>query len=327
MAIRLSVGFYQSGSISEVVRLAQLAESLGFEGLWLNDAQCRWRDVYVSLAAIAVSTSRIELGPSVTNPLTRHLTVTASAMYSLHELAGGRARMGIGIGDAAVKDVGKRPTRTSDLARAIETIRKLWTGSEVSLDGANSRLWYAAGSPRSIPVYIAGSGPRMVKLAGQIADGVLLNVGAEPNYIQSALAGLEEGARSVGRTRRDMIVAARIPTCVSDDPDAKRYVRSRVGVAFLRRMPADLDERDLEAVKKIRRDYDPQDHLRLNAAYAEHVTGSLVDKFALAGRPEECLERARALVKTGVDELNLTFMHPDTESLLRTFARRIIEKL
>ncbi|MBI3057743.1 MAG: LLM class flavin-dependent oxidoreductase [Deltaproteobacteria bacterium] len=155
----------------------------------------------------------------------------------------------------------------------------------------------------------------------------MLNVGAEPTYIQSALGSVEEGARSVGRARRDMIVAARIPTCVSDDPDAKRYVRSRVGVAFIHRVPAGLDERDLEAVEKIRRDYDPQDHLRLNAAYAEHVTDSLVGKFALAGRPEECLEKVRALVNTGIDELNLTFMHPDTENLLRIFVRRIIEKL
>lgn len=327
MTIRLSVGFYQSGPLEEVVRLAQLAESLGFEGLWLNDAQCRWRDVYVSLGAIAASTSRIVLGPSVTNPLTRHLTVTASAMYSLHELSGGRARMGIGVGDAAVKDVGKRPVSLSELARATEAIRGLWAGNEIPLDGVRSRLWYAAAWARSIPVYFAGAGPRLLRLAGQIADGVLLNVGAEPAYIQSALGSVEEGARSAGRTRRDIFIAARIPTCVSDDPDAKRYVRSRVGVAFLRRVPAGLDERDLEAVKKIRRDYDPQDHLRLDAAYAEHVTDSLVDKFALAGRPEQCLEKTRSLIKTGIDELNLTFMHPDTENLLRLFTRRIVEKL
>src|ERR1043166_7254461 len=134
MATRFSVGFFQSGPIQEVVRLAQLAESLGFDALWLNDAQCRWRDVHVSLAAIGVSTSRIVLGPSVTNAVTRHPTVTASAMYSLHELTGGRARMGIGIGDAAVKDIGKRRSRVSDLARAIESIRELWAGNEASLE-------------------------------------------------------------------------------------------------------------------------------------------------------------------------------------------------
>ena len=80
-------------------------------------------------------------------------------------------------------------------------------------------------------------------------------------------------------------------------------------------------------MERIRQNYDPQEHLRLNAAYAKHVTDSLVDKLALAGRPEECLERVRALAKTGIDEMNLTFMHPDTESLLRTFAQRILSRL
>ena len=198
MAIRFSVGFFQSGPIQEVVRLAQLTESLGFDGLWLNDAQCRWRDVYVGLAAIGVSTSRIVLGPSVTNPVTRHATVTASAMYSLHELTGGRARMGIGIGDAAVKDIGKRPVRIDDLARAVEAIRELWAGNDVPLEEVRSRLSYATSAPRFIPIYIAASGPKLLRSAAQIGDGLILNAGVEPKYIQSALA---ESKRSVDRGR------------------------------------------------------------------------------------------------------------------------------
>ncbi len=325
--MQLSVGFYQSGPVTEALQRARLVESLGFDGMWLNDAQCRWRDVYVTLAAAAGSTSRIFLGPSVTNAMTRHLTVTASAMYTLDELTAGRARMGIGIGHAAVKDIGKRPTNIAHLTEAVQTIRKLWAGREVIIDGFCSRLWYAEVSPRSIPVYIAASGPRMIRLAGEIADGILLNVGAEPAYVRSALCGLEDGARAAGRSLEDIRVAARIPACISDDPDARRYVRPCVGVVVLRKAPSDLEEKDRQAVERIRQSYNPQEHLRMNAAYAEHVTDSLVEKFALAGRPEECLERVRALAKTGIDEINLTFMHPDTENVLRTFAQRILSRL
>jgi 5,10-methylenetetrahydromethanopterin reductase len=326
MTVKLTVGLFQSGPVTEVVRLAQVAESLGFDGLWLNDAQCRWRDAYVTLGAIGAGTRRLVLGPSVTNPVTRHLTVTASAMYSLHELTGGRARMGFGIGDAAVKEIGKRPVALRDLAQAADVIRRLWRGEEVPLDGARPRLSYAGGA-EAIPIYFAASGPKLIRLAGQVADGALLNVGAEPRYVQAALTRLEEGAVAGGRMGHDVKAAARIPTCVSDEPDARRYVRSRVGVTLLYRAPADLDEAEMRAVEKIRRAHDPQEHLGLNASYAEHVTDSLVDKFALAGRPEECLEKVRALIRTGVDELNLTFMHPDTEQLLRTFADRIMAKL
>ncbi|HEY7165944.1 MAG TPA: LLM class flavin-dependent oxidoreductase [Candidatus Binatia bacterium] len=322
MGTRFSVGFFQSGPIQETIRLARLAESLGFDALWLNDAQCRWRDVHVSLAAIGVSTSRILLGPSVTNAVTRHLTVTAAAMYSLHELTGGRARMGIGIGDAAVKDIGRQRTRISDLSHAIQNIRALWAGKEAAIEGETPRLLYAVNSPRSIPVYVAASGPKLVRSAAEIADGLILNVGVEPRYIQSALANIEDPAR---RDRSEIVV--RIPTCISEEPDARRYVRSRVGVFLVNRTPTGLDDKDLHAVEKIRAAHDPQEHLQLNAAYAHYVTDSLVDKFALAGRPEECLERVRALVNFGVNELNLTFMHPDTENLLRTFVRGILEKL
>lgn len=327
MAVRITVAFQQSGPILEIVRIARLAESLGFDGLWLNDAQSHWRDVYVSLGAIGASTSRIVLGPGVTNVLTRHLTVTASAMYSLHELNGGRARMGIGTGAAAVEDVGKKPASMASLTSAVGIIRDLWAGRETSVDGSQCRLEYAISAPRSIPVYLAASGPELTRLAGRIADGLLCNVGAEPRHIQAALRKAAEGARSAERKPTDVQLAARIPACISEEPDAARYVRARVGIAALRRAPADFDEEELRAVEKIRQAYDPREHLRLNAAYAGEVTPSLIDKFALAGSPEQCLERVRAIVQTGIDELNLAFMHPDTETLLRTFAERVMAKL
>ena len=324
MGIRVSVSFQQSGPISEVVRIAQLAESLGFDGLWLNDAQSHWRDVYVSLGAIGAATSRIELGPGVTNVSTRHLTVTASAIYSLDELTGGRVRMGIGSGAAAVTDIGSKPTTRADLGRAVTTLRELWAGREVAFESAGFQLEYAVSSPRAIPVYISSSASRMSRLAGEVADGMLCNVGVETRAIEAALSEMQEGARAAGRNPGRVI--ARIPACIADDPEAKRYVRARVGVASMRRAASDFDEADRQTVEKIRQAYDPREHLRLDAAYAAQVTDSLVEKFALTGRPEDCLERLRAIAKTGVDELNLAFMYPDTETLLRIFAKRIMSR-
>jgi 5,10-methylenetetrahydromethanopterin reductase len=327
MTVRITVACQQSGPIPEIVRIAQLAESLWYDGLWLNDAQSHWRDVYVSLGAIGAATSRILLGPGVTNTATRHLTVTASAMYSLDEMTGGRARMGIGTGAAAVEDIGRRPATLAHLSESVTALRGLWTGGEVFIDGAQCRLQYATASPRSIPVYFAASGPRAMRNAGEVADGLLCNVGAEPRHIRAAVRAVEDGAHSRGRKRQQINIAARIPACISDDPNATRYVRARVGIAALRRAPADFDEEDLRAVEKIRQAYDPREHLRLNAAYAEEVTDSLIEKFAFAGSPEHCLERVRAVVETGIDELNLAFMHPDTEKLLRIFSDRVMAKL
>jgi 5,10-methylenetetrahydromethanopterin reductase len=166
----------------------------------------------------------------------------------------------------------------------------------------------------------------MSRLAGEIADGMLCNVGVESRAIEAAISDMQEGARTVGRNPADTRIAARIPVCISDDPEAKRYIRARVGVSAMRRAASDFDEADRRTVEKIRQAFDPREHLRLDAAYASLVTDSLIDKFALAGRPEDCLERLRAIANTGIDELNLAFMHPDTETLLRTFAMRVMSK-
>ena len=327
MALSFSVGIYQTAPVAEVIRLTRLAEDLGFEAAWLGDSQCLWREAYVTLGALAASTTRIKLGTSVTNPRTRHLTVTASAFYSLDELTEGRMLLGIGRGETAVVLAGAARATLRELAETVRAIRGLCLGQSVSIDGVEARLSYAASAPRSVPVYLPGIGPRMLKLAGEIADGVLLTVGAEPRGIRAALAALEEGSRSAGRAPGTVRVAARIPCSVSDEPDARRHVRSNVALAVLQAKPFAFDEEDRPVIEKIRQAYDYQRHLSLDAAHADLVPDRLVDKFALAGRPEECLERLRALAECGIEELNIVLMGPSPERLLRTFASRIMQRL
>lgn len=327
MTLHFSVGIYQTAPVPEVIRLTRLAEDLGFETAWLGDSQCLWREAYVTLGALAASTSRIKLGTSVTNPLTRHLTVTAAAVYALAELSGGRVLLGIGRGETAVILAGVKRASRGELAGAVASIRALCRGQSVGIDGVEARLSYAGSAPRSVPVYLPGIGPRMLKLAGEIADGVLLTVGADPRYIRAGIAAIEEGARGAGRPPGTVRVAARIPCSVADEPDARHHVRSHVALAVLQAKPFALDEEDRPAVERIRQAYDYRRHLALDAAHADLVPDRLVDKFALAGRPEECLERVRALAACGIEELNIVLMSPTPERLLRTFASRIMERL
>jgi 5,10-methylenetetrahydromethanopterin reductase len=263
----------------------------------------------------------------VTNPLTRHPTVLAAAIYALDELTDARVLMGIGRGDLSVVLVGARPVSVAQLAEAVRTIRHLWAGHDVETSGGHTHLTYAGSSPRTIPVFLPGDGPKMLKQAGQLADGVFLPVGPRPEAIRSALAIVAEGARSAARNVEDIRVVARIPCYVSDEPDARRYVRSLVALRVTRTTPFGLNEEDLAAVEKIRRAYDHHQHLSPEAADADLVPDSLVDKFALAGRPEECLEKVRARTESGIDELNITLSGPDPSAVLRTFAREVMERL
>jgi 5,10-methylenetetrahydromethanopterin reductase len=167
----------------------------------------------------------------------------------------------------------------------------------------------------------------MLELAGEIADGVLLTVGVEPRYIRAGLAALEDGLRAAGRSRTTVRIAARVPCSVSEERDPRRYVRSSVALAVLQAKPFAFDEEDRPTIEKIREAYDYHRHLSLGAAHGDLVPDRLVDKFAIAGSPDECLERVRALVACGIDEVNIVLMSPTPERLLHTFASRIMERL
>jgi 5,10-methylenetetrahydromethanopterin reductase len=234
--------------------------------------------------------------------------------------------MGIGTGAAAVEDIGQKPATIADLEKTAGAIRDLWAGRNFSTNGRECRLEYAATVPGMIPVYVAASGPRLIRTAARIADGVLCNIGAEPERLANTVRSAGESAQAAGN-RTEFQIAARVPACITDEPDAARYVRARVGIAALRRDPAEFSPDDRAALEKIKAAFSPREHLRLNAAYTEQVTDSLIDKFALAGSPEACVDRIRRLMQTGIDELNLAFMHPDTEMLLRTFAARVMPRL
>jgi alkanesulfonate monooxygenase SsuD/methylene tetrahydromethanopterin reductase-like flavin-dependent oxidoreductase (luciferase family) len=327
MPLSFSVGIYQTAPVAEMIRLTRLAEDLGFETAWLGDSQCLWREAYVTLGALAVSTRSIRLGTSVTNPVTRHLTVTASALCSLAELTGGRVLLGIGRGETAVKLAGGRRATLAELRDAVRDIRALCQGTSVRIDGVEARLEYAAMSPTTIPVYLPGLAPRMLALAGEVADGVLLTVGAEPRYVRAGLAALDDGLRAAGRSRAAVRVAARVPCSVSDEADPRRHVRSSVALAVLQAKPFAFDDEDRSTIEKIRQAYDYHRHLSLDAAHGDLVPDRLVDKFAIAGSPTECLERVRGLAACAIDEVNIVLVSPTPDRLLRTFATRIMERL
>ena len=105
--------------------------SVGYDSVWVGDSHLIWRELYVLLGAIAVSTAKAKLGPCVTNPFTRHLSVTAAAIATLHDLSGGRARLGIGAGDSALKNLGKKRASLLSLENAMHALRKLFRGEKV----------------------------------------------------------------------------------------------------------------------------------------------------------------------------------------------------
>ena len=149
----------------------------------------------------------------------------ASTFATLHELAPGRIALGVGSGDSSLRTMGLKPTKLADLEAAVADLRTLLRGEEVvePRTGAPYHLKYLA-EPLELPVYVAASAPRITRLAGRIADGVILLVGTDPTFVENALATLEEGAREAGRTLADVHVVLWTPTAVA--ADARRAATS-----------------------------------------------------------------------------------------------------
>ena len=174
--------------------LSREVEAHGFDWLGVADSQSVFREMYVALTIAALNTSRVRLGPLVTNPLTRHLVVTASAISTVDELSAGRAALGIGSGDSAITTIGAPPATVAGLEDAVVTLGRLTAGASVDRGG---RRWQVRRSKRRVPIYLAAEGPRTLELAGRVADGVIVGLGLTPDVIRLSLAAIERGAKEV----------------------------------------------------------------------------------------------------------------------------------
>jgi 5,10-methylenetetrahydromethanopterin reductase len=188
LSVKWSVNLMAKAPVGEIVDLAVLAEEMGYDRCWLFDEGVMTRDVFVTMSAIAERTSRIKIGPGITNPYVRHPGATAAAIASVDELSNGRAFLGIGaggglaLGPLAVERV--RPLQA--VADAIVAMRKLFAGEAVTMTSEtfalnNARLGYAR---PDLEIIVGGRGPRMTDLGGQLADGFYLSYPYLPGLIE-----------------------------------------------------------------------------------------------------------------------------------------------
>ena len=319
------VGLFPTEPPAVLRELTALAESLGYDNVWFGDSQNIWREASVTMAAAAVGTSRIIFGTGVTNAVTRHRSLLASTWATMFELTGGRVAMGIGAGDSSLRTMGLAPMTLNALENAVAEIRTLFAGGSVKEpnSGADYHLNYVD-HPLHIPIYIAASAPKILRLAGRTADGVILLVGTAPEFVAAALRTVEEGARDAGRTLADLHLVLWTPTAINNDGSkARDLVRAHVARVVIRPLPAPIDSDLAKVVEGIRSSYDYYHHMDTEAAHADLVPDRLVDLFSLAGTPEECAKRIKTLQNTGIDQISIVpFVRPgeSREGTIRLFA-------
>jgi probable F420-dependent oxidoreductase len=307
--------------------LARLAEKNGFESAWLFDSHVLWQEVYPVFTLMAAATSRIKIGPCVTNPATRDPTVTASAMATLNQISGGRMVLGMGRGDSAQRVLGRKPVSVERMEQDCRLIRDLAGGGEAMVDGVAVRIKWAQGQ---LPIYVAGYGPKALHAAGRVADGVIIQL-ADPAIVAWCLRWVREGAEQAGRDFARIRVQVAAPSFVSDDrARAREQVRwfpalvSNHVVDLLKRYdPGDLPAALTDFIKA-RDHYDYQDHVKRGAAHTAFVPDEVVDRFCVIGTVEECSARLRELAGLGVHEFNIYLMVESPERIIETYGREII---
>ncbi len=203
-----------------LLRLAKSVEDNGFEHIWYADEKF-FRDPYAGLTFLSQHTSRIKLGTCVTDPYTRHPAITAMAMATTDEYAGGRGVLGIGVGFSGLEAMGiERTSVITKLREAVELIKLLWKGGLVTYEGKTTTFQNGALNFKArpnIPIAIASAGRQVLRLAGEVADIVLLGDLASPEVINKALVEVRTGATKSGRTLSDLFIGTRVNLIVSTD--------------------------------------------------------------------------------------------------------------
>jgi 5,10-methylenetetrahydromethanopterin reductase len=286
--------------------LAVQTERWGFDGLLLADSEILVGDPYVELALAARETQRLLLGPAVTNPVTRHPAVTASAIATLQIESGGRAVIVLGRGDSAVRQLGLHPATTEELEQCLSQLQGLLRGEAVpSAGGIAARMgWIEPFSADQVPLSVAATGPVTIALAARRCGRVDLTVGADPRRVSWAVA---EARRVVQDTGTPLSLGAFVNVAVHPDVAVARdLVRGSAAIFahFVSEGPHDVvPDDDRAVVERLRVAYDEAAHGLTTAGHATLLPDAFIDRFAVVGSPEHCVERLRELIDLGLDRV------------------------
>lgn len=327
--MRFSIGVFPTESkesAQKVIEAVQEAEAAGFDRAWIVDSQGLFRDVYVTLTLCAERTKRIGLGTAVTNSITRHLSVTARAVATLDEIWPGRILLGIGAGDTSMKYLRRPPLAAEKCEDAVHCIRSLISGKDGVFDGEQIDR-FVHHQERDIPIYLAANGPKMLRVAGRCANGVIASTGVTPRILQYVKDSLEQGMREVGRKPGDVEILLHVGCDISGDrKSARNNVKSYVARRVLAPLPRSLSGFSEKDVQTFRAAYSLSGHLQAGASHSDLVKDEWIDRFALAGDSEECLDKLMMLQEQGLDEVFVLPITASSIELIRKFAEKIFPR-
>ena len=335
------------------------AEKLGFTRLWVTDSQTIRSECFSVLTMAALKTSTMKLGTGVAVPGLRLAPVVANGIATINRIAPGRVFVALGTGNTAMRMLGRRPMRVKDFANYIKVVRGLIRGEEVDFpeDGVNHKVRFMlldkgyVNVKDPIPLYLAGDGPKVQALAGELADGLVTMNIARADTLERILANVRSGAQRSGRTLDNFHLAVRAELVVLRPGEAVNSDRviDEFGPALMTAVHHMVD-RHLETgaeppefLKPIWKDYldfhmGRPEALRQQMLHEGHnvfvkpeerrfVTPEMIKSFCVVGRSEEVAEQVHELERRGVREFKCNFPPERGYQMMEDFSRNVICKM
>lgn len=335
MSVKFGISFVPPKP-AELAPLCVSAEEAGYDRIGLVDSQSLYRELWVSCTLALTHTSRIKIGPRVTNSLTRHVSVTASATATLEELAPGRVFLGIGTGDSALGNIGLKAVTLDEMREAIGAVRAMVSGSEGFYHGTSCRLAWAN---HSVPIYMAAHGPRALRLAGQVADGVVIGTGLTKDIVSYSLEMIEQGAAESGRTLADLDLWWLLCCNLAGSREAAVAEIQMMLAAMAHVLPRQIGNPNLvppqyaDAIDTLAREYVISEHLMPGAARKNvqlvrrlGLDDYLADRFAIAGTRDDSLRQIERTASAGANQLWMSIYFPDKLRFIEQWGANIISR-
>ena len=281
---------------------------------------------YLTLAA--VNTNRIRLGVSVFQPFTRHPAIDVNGMLTVDEISQGRAMMAVGTGDRPQLELGYAPAPVGLVREMIEASRRLLGGESVTMRNDVFELHEARArfnAPSRLPIYVACSGPRMLQMAGEVADGVIMMCGATTETIDYALSQVRNGLQHASRSQDSLDVAWGAATVIADD-QREAFDETRLMAAWFANHSARYAQKvgaSAELVQAMRRQ-EPGRNLHEARDAAALAPDAIVDRLTLAGPPAHIIERIQRAGALGVNHFELFLIGRGKMRTLRRFADEVM---
>ncbi len=330
MADRVALYLQDAHSLQDAIKYVQYAESRGFEAVWQAESRLV-RDAIVPMAAFAATTTRIKIGSGVINNWTRNAAVIAATFLTLDDLAPDRIICGIGAWwDPLAQKVGINRSKPLLAMREVVTVvrsllareRVTFHGEFVNLDDVELDVVHGRKEARNVPIYIGATGPKMMALTGEIADGAVLNYLVSPHYNKGAIEQLEEGAKQAGRSM-DEIDRPQLVVC-SVDEDRKRALDAarKLVTQYLGQQPhimkaSGVKQELLDEIGQVLTW--PATEEQIEEAM-KLVPDDVVQMITASGTPKEVRAKVREYVQHGATCPILYPLGPDVRLMIDTFS-------